>query len=201
MSPVSETMPMSCPGEASTATMSPVSERKVVDVLIEGTARVLEAHLEYIGRNMIGIIGEPLRLMELEAPFADGRAALLSAVAEGAAADLRSVFTIAGHFSVFISNIIFFDGIAISFRNPRRFEPYRHGRSRFIRETQGSLPAGTGRDRLRPTERNTKRAGRNSSYAFARIIIYNPYCLLLQAYRSARRQYAPNAGDSENPNA
>ena len=81
-------------------------ERKVVDVLIEGTARVLEAHLEYIGRNMIGIIGEPLRLMELEAPFADGRAALLSAVAEGgAAADLRSVFTIAGHSFVFYLQI------------------------------------------------------------------------------------------------
>lgn len=67
-------------------------ERKVVDVLIEGTARVLEAHLEYIGRNMIGIIGEPLRLMELEAPFADGRAALLSAVAKAAPRPISGLF-------------------------------------------------------------------------------------------------------------
>ena len=61
-------------------------EVEVVDVLVERAARILEAHLHDVARQVDGIILEPRGFVELEAPLAGERLALGAAVAEAAAA-------------------------------------------------------------------------------------------------------------------
>ena len=49
---------MSCPGEASTATMSPRSSGRLL-TLVVGAPGVLEAHFENIGRRVLRVLLQP----------------------------------------------------------------------------------------------------------------------------------------------
>ncbi len=60
-----------------------------------------------------------------------------------------------------------------------------------------SARSGGNRQGSPPPDRTEHQTRRPEQFLRLARIIYNPYCLLLQAYRSARRQYVPNAGDSE----
>jgi len=63
-------------------------ERKVVDILVVGTAGVFKAHLHDVGRRMLGILLQPRRFVQLETPLARTSFALAAvvAMAESAAA-------------------------------------------------------------------------------------------------------------------
>ncbi len=61
-------------------------EGKVVDVLVERTARILEPDLEDIGRHVVGILLQPIGLVQLETPAARLCLGLVALVAKGAAA-------------------------------------------------------------------------------------------------------------------
>ena len=61
-------------------------EGQVVDVLVERTARILEAHLEDVGRHVVRILCEPVRFVELGTAAAGPGFRLGAFVAEGAAA-------------------------------------------------------------------------------------------------------------------
>ena len=73
-------------------------ELKVVDILVVRAACIFEAHLENVGRDIVGILLQPVGLVELVATLRSYSIELIFAVAEAAATtQLGCMFFIATH--------------------------------------------------------------------------------------------------------
>ena len=76
-------------------------EVEVVDILVVGATRILESHLEYIGRYVVGILLEPVGFVELVAILHGYGIHLVATVAEAASSpNFGHMFFIATHYRI-----------------------------------------------------------------------------------------------------